>query len=200
MFKTSIWLCADLSGEHVFKSKPIRWKDKPGNLKEMELWVSKIPDEESLNLPKGSIERLIGKNLTWLDDPLELNEMNISKNDIRTQYNFVYNNLFRGGLIHAREIISQLVKETSFDEFELLELIQNRIIDLKAQRSDGVYERENAKYILKKDKDYLCIDNDYKLCIRRMDDEQWGSVKLVFPYISVIHIYSILGTDVENLW
>ena len=56
------WLCKDKDGtESVFKRKPNRW-DKRGT------W-SEFP---YIQLPKGSIRKLIGREVTWEDEPVEL--------------------------------------------------------------------------------------------------------------------------------
>lgn len=72
MSKNSFWVCVDVAGEHAFKSKPIRWKENPGNLKDLELWTSS-DTEESLNLPIGTIHKLVNLDLTWESDPIEIN-------------------------------------------------------------------------------------------------------------------------------
>lgn len=57
------WLAVDRDkNENIFKNKPCRvynsfWWDYNVN---------------TLNLPKGSIEKIIGKHLTWEDKPIEL--------------------------------------------------------------------------------------------------------------------------------
>lgn len=60
------FVAADMDGsEWIFKDKPyksfIMWKG--GNGKGMHI-----------ELPKGTIEKLIGKKLTWEDEPVELKE------------------------------------------------------------------------------------------------------------------------------
>ena len=56
--------------ESIFSQEPIRgkYRDRIGYWKRQEgseIW-----------LPKGSIEKLIGKKLTWEDEPVELKEEN----------------------------------------------------------------------------------------------------------------------------
>ncbi len=73
------WVCVGYSGEElVFVNKPHRRISKN---------VFQIDDDDIidrywiddkycgyLNLPKGSIKRLIGKDLSWSDEPVELKE------------------------------------------------------------------------------------------------------------------------------
>lgn len=49
--------------EWIYEDEPIRNKNYIGD------WACY---SESFKLPKGSIEKLIGKKLTWEDDPVEL--------------------------------------------------------------------------------------------------------------------------------
>ncbi len=51
----------DTGDECVYDTKPKRCLD---------FW--KIVEGECVKLPKGSIEKLIGKKLTWEDEPVEL--------------------------------------------------------------------------------------------------------------------------------
>ena len=62
------WVAVDENNdEMVFIAKPYRhpvfniWKNNKA---------------EGIELPKGSIEKLIGKKLTWEDEPVELEEEN----------------------------------------------------------------------------------------------------------------------------
>jgi len=50
--------------EHIFEYPPFRKKD---------YWYFNGMDGV-IELPKGSIEKLIGKKLTWEDEPVELKE------------------------------------------------------------------------------------------------------------------------------
>lgn len=61
------WLCVDKDGtEVVFNKKPVRdtgyWK------------FSTYDYNHYVCLPKGSIKKLIGRELTWNDEPVELKE------------------------------------------------------------------------------------------------------------------------------
>lgn len=59
------WVAVDRSGKEViFDFKPYRRHDF--------FWVAYIGD--FLYLPKGSIKKLIGRDLTWQDEPVELKE------------------------------------------------------------------------------------------------------------------------------
>lgn len=60
------WLAVDRDGsENIYDIKPIR-----------DLWVNKwdIRTEDSwwINLPQGTIEKIIGRSLTWEDNPVEI--------------------------------------------------------------------------------------------------------------------------------
>lgn len=50
-----------IGGEKISPEKPMRIAD---------FWISK----QMLNLPKGSIKKLIGRELNWNDEPVELKE------------------------------------------------------------------------------------------------------------------------------
>jgi len=58
------YVAVDEDGEWKFSSKPSRGK---------EVWIFNIICRLE-KLPKGSIEKLIGKKLTWEDEPVELKE------------------------------------------------------------------------------------------------------------------------------
>ena len=59
------WVAVCKNGEErVYVHKPCR-KNICGN----ELWMSEL---DSVILPKGSIKKLIGRELTWSDEPVEL--------------------------------------------------------------------------------------------------------------------------------
>jgi len=64
------WLAADLDGsEWIFNDEPFR--DQDGIC-----WDSYDNYGDSLpviKLPKGSISKLIGRDLTWMDEPVDLN-------------------------------------------------------------------------------------------------------------------------------
>lgn len=59
----SIWLAVDYNGvEKAFWNKPRRF-EKEGE------WRG-----DKMVLPKGSVKKLIGRELTWNDEPVELKE------------------------------------------------------------------------------------------------------------------------------
>ena len=61
------WLAVDKDGaECVFENEPIKYVTNR--------WVCKWSDENCVLLPKGSIKKLLGKELTWDDDPVEIEE------------------------------------------------------------------------------------------------------------------------------
>lgn len=62
------WVAVDKIGnEGIFSSKPVRdlnsWTD-----------ASYALNDSEIGLPKGSIKKLIGRELTWEDNPVELKE------------------------------------------------------------------------------------------------------------------------------
>ncbi len=64
------WVSIDKNGdEYIFQEKPVR---------EETVWdIAKYPydyyhDDSCIELPKGSIKKLIGKELSWEDDCVEL--------------------------------------------------------------------------------------------------------------------------------
>ncbi len=57
------WVAVDYNGvEGIYDSKPDRYDDC--------FWIQKWGD--SVSLPKGSIKKLIGRDLAWEDEPVEL--------------------------------------------------------------------------------------------------------------------------------
>lgn len=59
------WVAVDKNGhEVIFEFEPFRWNDF--------FWVEDTGDY--INLPKGTIKKLIGIDLTWSDEPVELKE------------------------------------------------------------------------------------------------------------------------------
>jgi hypothetical protein len=61
------WLCTDKNGyDFITTSKPERSRSFDG------VWLVAYED---IQLPKGSIKRLIGRELTWDDEPVEFTEV-----------------------------------------------------------------------------------------------------------------------------
>ena len=67
------WVAVHKNGEEgIFNHKPTRGK-------KLELWYDEVEDgcifyDTEISLPKGSIKKLIGRDLTWQDNPVELKE------------------------------------------------------------------------------------------------------------------------------
>lgn len=70
------WLAVDKGGcEHIFAEKPCRNESNT-------LWICSVvylygpryANTGCCYLPKGSIKKLIGRELTWNDEPVELKE------------------------------------------------------------------------------------------------------------------------------
>lgn len=67
------WVAVDRNGnEGIFTNKPTRgsirgyWDDK--------CWIGYECFDSEISLPKGTIKKLIGRELTWNDNPVELKE------------------------------------------------------------------------------------------------------------------------------
>ena len=57
-----VWLAVDSDGDEViFEEEPIRGK---------KYWGASDRDDPRFFLPKGSIEKLLGKTLAWEDEPV----------------------------------------------------------------------------------------------------------------------------------
>lgn len=66
------WLAVDYTGEWIFNHKPDMWI---GDCAEHNYWQSQDRYGScSIQLSKGSIKKLIGRNLTWEDEPVELEQ------------------------------------------------------------------------------------------------------------------------------
>jgi len=71
------YVAVDKNGDEViFQEKPERNKSIYNDLEHTDLVVMCDRDYEiyAVDLPKGSIEKLIGHKLTWEDEPVELVE------------------------------------------------------------------------------------------------------------------------------
>lgn len=59
------WLAVETNGnEYIYTYEPYR-----DNACGYDMWMT---DDESVELPKGSIKKLIGRELTWSDEPVKL--------------------------------------------------------------------------------------------------------------------------------
>ena len=59
------WVAVNKNGDEViFDFEPYRWN--------YFCWVEDVGDD--IYLPKGTIKKLIGRDLTWEDNPVELKE------------------------------------------------------------------------------------------------------------------------------
>ena len=58
--------------EYIFDEKPIRWIDLDDGIMNWEEWSPSSDDSHYNTLPKGTIEKLLGYELTWKDDPVNL--------------------------------------------------------------------------------------------------------------------------------
>lgn len=65
------WLAVDRNGdEYIYANEPSRrgsfWDDK--------VYCDYVEFSTDIKLPKGSIKKLIGRNLTWEDEPVKIKE------------------------------------------------------------------------------------------------------------------------------
>ena len=58
--------------EYIFDEKPIRWIDLDDGIMNWEKWSPSSEDSYYVTVPKGTIEKLLGYELTWKDDPVNL--------------------------------------------------------------------------------------------------------------------------------
>lgn len=69
------WLAVDKNGqEYLYKYLPIRIVED----EDVAFWLPSSYLEKPEKLPNGTIEKLIGKKLTWEDNPYQIN---INKHD-----------------------------------------------------------------------------------------------------------------------
>ena len=69
-----VYLAVDDDGTEVFSATPLsREMDSIGLGGHWDFTAS-YSDNNKMALPKGSIEKLIGRELTWQDEPVELKE------------------------------------------------------------------------------------------------------------------------------
>lgn len=74
----TIWLCVDGDGnEYIADEKPIRWIEHPNNNLYHEWWTRGDEDDIIIEIPRGTIKRLIGKELTWDDEPFKLDKYSL---------------------------------------------------------------------------------------------------------------------------
>lgn len=85
------WLASDKNGERIFEEKPIRGRTQEHvSFSKAELYGSQYDDEwypfaydiddfnnilyveDGIDLPSGTIRKIIGKDLSWEDDPIEI--------------------------------------------------------------------------------------------------------------------------------
>ena len=71
------WVAVDEDGrEGIFDEYPQRKVDVCGEGLWSDYWCGPLEEHfgSRINLPKGSIKKLIGRDLTWNDEPVELKE------------------------------------------------------------------------------------------------------------------------------
>lgn len=66
------WLATDKNGEeYIYEEKPSRGY---GCIWKATFYDEKDRNSDFIELPKGSIKKLIGRELSWSDEPVELKE------------------------------------------------------------------------------------------------------------------------------
>lgn len=63
------WVAVDENGDEWIYGKDKPYRERFG----IDIWVW-FSDGASVHLPKGTIKKLIGYELTWKDEPVELKE------------------------------------------------------------------------------------------------------------------------------
>lgn len=63
------WVCVDKNGdEYIYADRPSRigccWNDC--------VYINYVQFSTDIKLPKGSIKKLIGRDLTWKDEPVKI--------------------------------------------------------------------------------------------------------------------------------
>ena len=67
---SNVWVAVDKDGtEWIFNNKPSRYK-----YEKEDAWDTQVGDDKQIQLPKGSIKALIGRELSWSDEAVELKE------------------------------------------------------------------------------------------------------------------------------
>lgn len=70
------WLVCGIYGEEfIFDCKPHRASVYASNDEKIEYWEGYREgsfEDKSIELPEGSIEKLLGRDLTWNDEPVEI--------------------------------------------------------------------------------------------------------------------------------
>ena len=68
------WVAVDsLNRELIFRNAPFRDIDTD-YMVTYHGWLDRSMNSWGVELPKGSIKKLIGRDLTWIDEPVELKE------------------------------------------------------------------------------------------------------------------------------
>ena len=71
-----VWLCVDSNGAEVVFNNEISGKPARLHFGEFDQYYGMWGNgSDMVELPKGSIKRLIGRELTWEDDPVEFTEV-----------------------------------------------------------------------------------------------------------------------------
>ena len=69
------WVAVDREGDElIFRFEPERKFDTDYFVKSYWGWYDIKMDNWGISLPKGTIKKLIGKDLDWSDEPVELKE------------------------------------------------------------------------------------------------------------------------------
>lgn len=75
------WVCVGFNGEErVCQSKPTRYGDR--------YWMMNPICNDSVGLPKGTIKKLIGRELSFTDEPVELGQIKNEKGYLYLRHNY----------------------------------------------------------------------------------------------------------------
>lgn len=117
------WVAKDYIGEWIFNCKPDMWA---GDCIEHNYW---LPQDRhgayGFQLPKGSIKKLIGRELSWSDEPVKLKEEQLMYRPI-TMYQIVCDRC--GEVFGGTDTCSALFhdKSTDIEDFSNWKMIDGK--------------------------------------------------------------------------
>ena len=198
MNKDEVWLCADQDGEKMFKGqKPVRYVTTLLIPQEIELWTAKGQDGvdyEMISLPKGMIERIIGTNLTWENEPIKYE---VSSAVIRTADKIKTYEQIKSGFSKSWDdqevFLKNLMDESVMKPSRILEIISSHI---KYQddllETGGFIKEERISYLIEFGKPYACLNKEGKLCKVIAGTDKWKEVVYVLPKMKMNALNDIL--------
>jgi hypothetical protein len=136
------WLAKDQTGEWMFGEKPIR---VPEEIMGFEAWGND-PEKDFavVELPTGTIFRLIGRELTWEDEPVELTEGALFQPFSADMLNFLLVNSLRFLTEEQRKmLVESLVKPVTDEEIDEQSL-KEYFVD---EYADQIPLRQNVAWV-----------------------------------------------------